>query len=216
MGVVTGLEFEAELARAAGLTARATGPEGVVSAVAGLAVGGADALVSFGVAGGLDPALRTGDLVVATEIVGAEGPWPTDEALRADLNARLPDARTGPLYAARRPLASRADKAATFAATGALAVDMESAAIAGRARALGLPFAAVRAVLDPAELSLPAAALAGFGPAGRIAWGPLFRALLREPFSLPGLVDLARRMGPGKAALRRAAAVLGTMARPAG
>ncbi len=72
--------------------------------------------------------------------------WPADPALSARLGQPA-----GALLAAEAVLASRAAKAAAWTATAALAVDLESGAVAQAARARGLPFAVLRAVCDPAE-----------------------------------------------------------------
>src|SRR5439155_912101 len=63
----------------------------------------------------------------------------------------------GPLVASPVVLDTAAAKAA-LGATGALAVEMESGALAAAARARGVPFAALRAVLDAAGEALPAGA----------------------------------------------------------
>ena len=66
LAVVTGLEAEARIARRAGLDALAAGggPGAATRAADDLVRRGATALLSFGIAGGLDPALRTGTVVV--------------------------------------------------------------------------------------------------------------------------------------------------------
>jgi 4-hydroxy-3-methylbut-2-enyl diphosphate reductase len=107
----------------------------------------ARAVAVAGVCGALDPGLRAGDVVVATEVVGPEG--------------RTACRGTGPLVAALRraglratagPVASvdhvvsGADRPALARATGAIAVDMESAWLAAAAE--GRPFAVVRVVVD--------------------------------------------------------------------
>jgi nucleoside phosphorylase len=68
---------------------------------------------------------------------------------------------SGLLITVTAPVITAAEKAALFAATGAVAVDMESA-LAGRVAAVGqLPFLVVRAIADDAGQGLPQAALAG-------------------------------------------------------
>ena len=81
-------------------------------------------------------------------------------------------------------------KQALFARTGAVAVDMESAAIAEVAASRGLPFVAVRAVLDPAARSLPQSAVGAVDSSGRLLVKDLVRALLRHPADLPGVLWL--------------------------
>jgi adenosylhomocysteine nucleosidase len=90
-----------------------------------------------------------------------------------------------------RPLSNAADKAARFAASGALAVDMESLGVARAAEAAGLPFLVVRAVADPAGRSLPRAALKAIGPDGRLKLVSALAAMYLRPWEGPALVRLA-------------------------
>jgi len=77
----------------------------------GLAADGVDALMSFGVAGGIDPALRPGTLIVASSVVhpGATV-QPTDARWRAALRGALPGALEGPIVGSQRALADVRDK----------------------------------------------------------------------------------------------------------
>jgi adenosylhomocysteine nucleosidase len=99
------------------------------------------ALISAGFAGALSPALKVGDLVVDTSV--AE--W--------RMAAARHGARLGPVLALEHVVRTAAERA-RFAATGALAVDTESAAVAGVAARHGLPFANVRAITDTAARDL--------------------------------------------------------------
>ncbi len=132
-------------------------------------------VVSFGLCGALDPALRAGDLVVG----GGDAPW-------ADhLAAALPGAVRGEVAGSDVIVASVAAKAALRARTGAIAVDMESHIVAEAAARAGLPFAVVRAVSDPADRALPRAAQAGFNPDGSVNVLAVLAALARRPASCP-------------------------------
>ena len=70
IGFITGLTAEARIAARCGGLLRAGGgtPAGAERAARQLVAEGAGALVSFGLAGGLDPALRPGALVVPARI----------------------------------------------------------------------------------------------------------------------------------------------------
>src|SRR4051812_35548265 len=51
---------------------------------------GATALISFGIAGGIDPDLRPGALVLASEVVAEDGTrWPTSAAWRNKIRAQI-------------------------------------------------------------------------------------------------------------------------------
>ena len=168
--------------------------------------------MSFGIAGGLDPALSPGRLIVATAVIdGQGGKIECHGAWRDELIAAL--ASLSPLAA---PLAGRdgamivtvAEKALLHARHGAAAVDMESHAVARVAARAGLPFAAVRAIADPADRALPGAAQAGFGEHGEVRLAPVLRELLRHPGQLPAVLGVARDSRKAMAALRRCAGLL--------
>ena len=107
------------------------------------------------------------------------------------------------------PLADAVGKTALFAATGAAAVDMESAIVARAALRHDLPFAILRVIADPAHRPLPSAALVAMGADGEVDIGAVLGALLRNPRQLPALIRLARDSRDAFAALGRARAVLG-------
>ncbi len=191
---VCGLAAEARIARRAGFAA-------VIGA--GDLPGGARCLVSFGIAGGLDPDLRPGTVVAASEVVAADGQWP----------AQVPDLGlpVGRVYGAAAIVAGRAAKARLHRDTGALAVDLESAAVARAAAARGIPFVVLRAIADPAERDLPPAALIPLGAGGRPGYFRILRSVWRQPGQLPGLAGLAREARQALAALAEPAAALHRM-----
>jgi 4-hydroxy-3-methylbut-2-enyl diphosphate reductase len=127
----------------------------------------ADAVAIAGFCGALDPALRPGDLVVATEVRGAEGTvgCPTAALLAGALRRRGLTVHEGPLQSTPRIV--RGAQRAELHATGAIAVDMESAWLAQAAASR--PLAVVRAVVDtPAhELHNPVALAGGTARAFR-------------------------------------------------
>lgn len=150
------------------------------------------AVLSFGIAGALDPELQPGDLVAATRIRATTGAWPADIAWAARL-ARATAARMGVLAGANAAAADAGAKKALRAMTGALAVDMESQLAAAHAARLGLPFAALRAVADTATETLPRAALVGLTPEGRPAPLKVLMALARNPGDFKPLKVIAAR-----------------------
>lgn len=174
-----------------------------------LAAAGARALVSWGMAGALDPALVPGTLVLATEVVSADGGrslttrrW--REQLAAAVAGRHPLC-CGRLLTTREPIRSAADKALALRQTGAAAVDMESAAVAAVAADARLDFMVVRAIVDSAADTLPRAVLDAT-PAGARAvhLATLLSCLARSPGEIPGLIRLGSRY---RSAARALAAV---------
>ncbi len=113
---------------------------------------GADAAVAVvGVAGGLADDLRTGDLVVATELRSTDSdasvPLPASRLLVGELRRARASVHTGPLLSSSRYVRGRARQA--LAVSGAVAVDMESAWLS--APLADRPLAVVRAISDTAE-----------------------------------------------------------------
>ena len=148
---------------------------------------GVAGLVSFGLAGGLDPALAAGALVVPSRVIEAGLSYATDPAL----SARLGGMMQRHALAGSAILADPAAKRAARAATGAAIIDLESGAVARVATRHNLPFAVLRAVCDPAGRTLPPLALAALDAGGRIGSGRVLASLLRQPWQIPALLGLA-------------------------
>ena len=168
------------------------------------AAGGATAVLSFGIAGGLDTDLECGALVVATRVRGPGGAWPADMTWSSAL-VRASGARLGVVAGATAVVSAPGAKRSLRLMTGALVVDMESAVAAAFAASRGLPFAVLRAVADTAEEVLPRAAAVGLTRSGRPAPGRVALALLRRPGEFPALVQVAKRSRTALEALAKAA-----------
>ena len=195
IGFVVGLEAEARIARAFGcpVAIGGGGAAGAARAAASLAAQGATQLVSFGLAGGLDPGLPAGAVMVPERVIDEAGRrWCADRALAARLGVPR-----GALLAVADIVPSAAAKAALWQQTGAMAADIESGAVA---RA-GLGFAVLRVVCDPATRDLPPAALTALDAGGRIRPAALLRSLARHPGQIPGLVALGRDAASARRAL---------------
>lgn len=177
---------------------------GIGAAAAGAAAlalidAGVSALMAFGTAGGLDPTLEAGSLVLPTEIIAADGSrWArtaTAGAWRERLSARLGAERpvaAGCVLTSALPVETVSEKARLFRDTGAVAVDMESAAVARIAAEHRMPFVCVRVVVDTATDVLPRA-VAAASRAGSLRMGRLLWGLARSPVEVGGLLKLAAR-----------------------
>jgi hopanoid-associated phosphorylase len=150
-------------------------------------------VVSFGVAGGLDPSLRSGDIVVATEVMAGDKSWLAGLSLTEQQIAGIALGRRrvvrGGLAGVEEVVVGQACKAALRSVTGAAAVDMESHIAAAYAAENDLPFAALRVISDPASRALPALARAAIKPNGDIDVRKVLSGIVRNPRSLRALVS---------------------------
>ena len=107
-------------------------------------------LVCAGFAGGLDSRLATGDLVVAENFSA-----PELVSRCRQQTAETGGCHFGTLVSRALPVETVAAKAKLADETGALAVDMETAAVAEACGRAGVPMLAVRVISDPASVLLP-------------------------------------------------------------
>lgn len=173
---------------------------------------GVEALLSFGLAGALAPALDCGEVILAEAVRGPQGEtFSCDAGWRGTLAARFDEAglahRSGALLASPRILREAAEKQAAHRQSGCLAADMESGAVAAVAVEAGLPFLAVRAVADRAQDRLPALVEKAVKPDGMPAVARTIGALLLHPWQLPATLRLARQSDQALTRLRRLEAV---------
>ena len=119
-----------------------------------------DGIMSIGFCGALDPALRVGDIV------------------------------EGNVYTLDRVAITAAEKRELRKRTGAVAVEMESAAVEAKAREWGLPFRCVKAVSDTAAEDLPLDFNQYRDSEGRFSRERIAMAALARPWKIPGLMRL--------------------------
>lgn len=176
---------------------------------------GAQALLSWGVAGGLSSGLIPGDLLLPDRVVSDDGEWITDQRLRLRVQQVLAGCARegGNLYCSRQPVTSVAAKRA-LAARGMLAVDMESAGVAMIAQRAGVPFVAVKAICDPASREIPDVALRLLDADGGVRWRALPDVLRQGPRAWRDLNALREDMAAARGSLWRAARVLPRCAQP--
>ena len=156
-------------------------------------------LVLVGVAGGLDPALAAGDVVLASTALDEDGQ-------RAPCTVvPLPGAAVGPVLTVSRALHTPAEKAAARG-SGALAVEMEAYPLAAWAAERGLPFFHARVILDPFDETLPDLGNV-LDEYGRVRPAGLLRHVFAHPSHAASLVQLLHRtqaVGPTLARLAQA------------
>lgn len=139
----------------------------------------ADLLVSTGFCGALDPALRAGEVFVASRVESPDG--------RLVVNARQPEgpvpAATGRLISLDRVVQTAEEKAG-LRARGGSAVEMEAMAVGLRASKWGVPFYCVRGVTDLAEEDLELDFNAARGGDGRLSTARILWAAAKRPHKL--------------------------------
>ena len=189
------------------------GREKAFNAAQSLLEAGATALLSWGTAGGLDPALNAGTLVLPQQVISAnQSVFPVDGEWRNRVQQRVAQhvaTSSGTLLESLSVFTHPSQKQALAKRAGAAAVDMESAAVAQVAQQAGVPFIAIRVIADQAITAIPSSALSAVDAYGRLQVLPLVASLLAHPGELPALITLGR-------AFRAAQKTLSTVAKQAG
>jgi len=193
--IVTGLVQEARIAAGPGMTVicSSSDPQQLRALLTVFDPSTIRGVISFGIAGGLDPTLRSGDVVVATEVVAGDARWLAGVSLSEQQIASIAlggrRVVRGGLVGAEELIGGQSCKAALRSETGALAVDMESHIAADYAAKARLPFAAVRVISDPASRALPALASSVIKPNGDIDLRKVMHGIVRDPLALLDLVS---------------------------
>ncbi|HJT43662.1 MAG TPA: hypothetical protein VJ750_09195 [Rhizomicrobium sp.] len=207
---VTGLAKEAKIVGIAGVVAVAGGGD-AKSLMAKLSAlhGDLRGVISIGLAGALSPHLKVGDVMIADQVMTGAEKWDCQESWRVRLGSRLPYAHQGSLFGSDVIIENAETKSGLHAATGALAVDMESQVAARFAASRNLPLAGLRVISDDASHILPPAALVAMKPDGGITIGRVLGSLLRHPTQVPTLIRTARSSNQAFAELLRCRDLLG-------
>lgn len=189
------------------------GRERAARAARALLDAGAGALLSWGTAAGLSRELEHGDLVLATDVVSRDGHhYTADGAWRQRLWQSVASSgrcHAGGLAEADGVLIGADDKLRLHTLSGALASDMETAAIAEAAHTAGVPMLIARAVSDSVNSRVPSCALAAVNADGDVDVGGCLWQLIRTPADLPALLRLAIGFRAACARLARVADLAG-------
>jgi nucleoside phosphorylase len=134
-------------------------------------------IISTGFCGALDPALQVGNIVVwGDAAVASSTPFVRGEIFSTD--------RVAVTAAEKRELRNR---------TGAVAVDMEAAAVKSKAAEWGVPFMCIRVVSDTAADDLPLDFNRFRNADGNFSRTRIALAAMARPFSaMPRLMELDR------------------------
>lgn len=219
LGIITGLQSEARCLSQFPTDQRPTilcsgaNAARARSAAHELIAGGCDALVSFGIAGGLTPGLGTGVLVIAETIIAPDGRrYDTNAAWRSSVGAAAVnklDIRIGNLVGSDEAITTLDGKRRLWEASGAVAVDMESHAVAGAAAERQVPFLALRVVADSHDRVLPSWVGKGVNKNGSLRLGVIVKEVISAPGEFPDLVRLGLENRRALGVLSRVATLIG-------
>jgi adenosylhomocysteine nucleosidase len=185
---------------------------------------GATRLMSWGCAAALSATLKPGDLTLADKLIDAEGGArdakscvstfcvsPDWHSYTNKLLSMYAIVHTGSLAESKSIVSSSKDKKQLQSITGAIALDMESIAIAKVARQYALPFLAIRAIADPVNMDLPLAINYSLNNQGDIVLGKLLMFLVFHPAEFPGLIKLGLHFNAARNTLKSIARHLDTV-----
>ena len=170
----------------------------------------AELVIGTGVVGALSAGLKPGDLVLSDRSIMIHADGRVDEQVTAisvahmrAIGRSLANAgvaySTGAILTSHRVLATGAEKRRAKESTGAIAVDMETAAIASEATARGLPFVAIRAVLDEVDDEIFGAEMADED--GNVKPLAATSFLLRNPAAMLKLPRIIRNLSRATASI---------------
>jgi adenosylhomocysteine nucleosidase len=166
----------------------------------------ATGLVSIGTAGALKPELTPGDLLIPERIHHIDGQkFSVDadwrQSVVQSLQGRL-NSNGGDLVCTPSVVREPRQKALLHERTGAVGVDMESGGFALAASNRGIPFLAIRVVLDKTSDTIPRSATSGLTANGDVRLTPLIAALLSQPAEIPQMLLMAIRFRTAARTLR--------------
>lgn len=224
IGIVAALPMEARMLTTQNLRLRNTtvitdnillriggvGRAGAQAAAEDLIAQGANLLISWGTAGGLSPGMAAGTLILGDRIISREEVFETDRIWREHFYSHLANitVHCGAVVEAEHIIASTSAKAQLFSLHQAVAVDMESAAIARVAKQAGAPFLAIRSIVDAADFALPEWLTDCLDPTGKIKVAPLIKYLCHQPRRLFTVLHLAQSFARAEVCLRNVAQFL--------
>ena len=194
------------------VTLSGSGTENASVAAQNLINHGANQLISWGCAGALAPYLKAGDLIIPSVIHSRDNiqlttlpNWSKQLINQLEQSIKCYDGR---LFESDSVISLARDKAEQYQQTGALAVDMESGAVARVAQQANIPFIAIRSIADPANQDLPGAISHAMTAKGIISIPKLILYLCSHPWELPRLINTALHFSRASKTLKTVACQL--------
>jgi len=181
------------------------GPKNAANASQLLIDRGAERLISWGCAAALAPQLKPGDLVLPEQLyseskqqLAIDSGWLIH--IKQSLSALKPN--SGALAESSVIVAESAEKKKIYQQSKAVALDMESIAVAKIAKQQNMPVMVIRCIADPVDMSLPKAVSYALNKQGDVVLSKLLWFLLTHPFELPGLIKLGLHFNAAKNKLK--------------
>jgi adenosylhomocysteine nucleosidase len=172
-------------------------------------------LISWGCAAALVEALKPGDLTLEDTLIDAVNAYIDIDSdwhrYSKNLLSKFLTVHTGRLAESKSIVSTSSDKQQLQSATGAIALDMESVAVAKVAKQHALPFLAIRAIADPVSMDLPQAINHSLDDQGDIVLSKLLLFIALHPDELPGLIKLGLHFNAAKNTLKLVAKHLDSM-----
>jgi adenosylhomocysteine nucleosidase len=171
-------------------------------------------VIAAGYSGALCEGLQIGDIVLATEVVDADGHcWPTTWPPEPLTGEWQPPLHRGRLLSMPQLVSPPDDKRTLGDRYQAVSVDMETAVVARLCRQHEVPFACVRAISDAVDTAL-SPQLVALLEGERIAPVRVLEALVKQPGLAGELWRLARHTRHASRQLARALGELLTLTLP--
>jgi adenosylhomocysteine nucleosidase len=178
-----------------------------------LLLDGCNALMSFGLAGGLAPHLNSGDLILAVSVVAEDGVvYETDSVWLENALSLIGDEVSvikASIAGRDRPVLTADEKAELYHDVSAVAVDMESHAVARVAAENGVPFLALRVIIDTAARDIPSWAVGLVGDDGKVRNMAVLVGVLSHLWQIPLLIEIGKDNKKALSTLCRVALLAG-------
>lgn len=200
LGILCGLESEAAIVRTlpnVSVAVAGARPQKARWLARELVKNGAKRLMSFGIAGGLEPGLPIGSMIIGTHVMSVDGKWDCDAAYVRELTSKLPEAHCGGVWGSEFLVPTAKAKRAHYEKSRCLIVDMESQCAAQIAAEANIPLAVIRVVCDNSDMDVPPLVMDAINEDGSINAGKALWSLLRHPSQIPSLIHVGQ--GTGKA-----------------
>ncbi len=176
------------------VTHSGTGPDNALNAALRLLEKGCSKLISWGCAAGLAEGLSAGDLCLPKQLItenqqhiSVHTEWRQQTVCLLD---GLQPIHSGPLSTSSSIISSSRKKKVIHQSTGAIALDMESTAIARIAEQEQIPCLVIRVIADTVDMNLPTAITKSMDGKGEINNNKLALNIITNPLQIPDLIKL--------------------------